>query len=146
MKNFIYVTLLLVLMGCTPKVQSIEYGVDHCEFCSMSIVDAKHASQVVTSKGKNFKFDAIECMIQYMGKPESQNTKFDFILVADYLKPGELIPAQKAHYIVSKNIPSPMGAFLSATKTETDALKLIDEFSGVIFTFDQIDFTKTEAK
>lgn len=136
MKFFSIFSLLLVLTSCSNKVQDINYGSDSCDFCSMGIVDQGHASQLVTTKGKNFKFDAIECMAHYILKNEE--VQYDYILVADLAKPGELIDATTAHYIITKNIPSPMGAFLSATKEDRTAKDMASEYEGELFSWQQI--------
>lgn len=138
MKPLTFLLLILLFTSCTVKVQPIEYGTDNCDFCQMGIVDNKHAAQLVTTKGKNFKFDAIECMLHYIADTETPASVYHHILVADLLQPGTLIPAEQANFIISKNIPSPMGAFLSATQTKEQATKLIDEYTGDHYTFSTI--------
>lgn len=135
MKPFAYLILLVLFISCTVKVQPIEYGTDDCDFCKMGIVDNKHAAQLVTTKGKNYKFDAIECMLHYIEQQNQPLTVYQHLLVADLLNPGVLIPAEEANFIISKNIPSPMGAFLSATNTKEQATKLLEEYTGDHYTF-----------
>lgn len=135
MKPFAYLILLVLFVSCTVKVQPIEYGTDDCDFCKMGIVDNKHAAQLVTTKGKNYKFDAIECMLHYIEQQNQPLTIYQHLLVTDLLNPGVLIPAEEANFIISKNIPSPMGAFLSATKTKEQATKLLEEYTGDHYTF-----------
>lgn len=135
MKPFAYLIFLVLFVSCTVKVQPIEYGTDDCDFCKMGIVDNKHAAQLVTTKGKNYKFDAIECMLHYIEQQNQPLTVYQHLLVADLLNPGVLIPAEEANFIISKNIPSPMGAFLSATKTKEQTTKLIEEYTGDHYTF-----------
>ncbi len=124
--------------SCSLKIQPIEYGIDNCEFCKMGIVDNKHASQIVTLKGKNYKFDAIECMISYIKKDKNDINSYAHILVCNLENPGELINANSASFIISKNIPSPMGAFLSATKSQTFSQKIIEQYTGEQYTFEQL--------
>jgi copper chaperone NosL len=81
----------------------------------MTIVDKQHAAEFVTQKGKVFKFDATECMMNHL--KEIDNTTIAMYLVNDYDTPGELINATEATYLISKNIPSPMGEFLTAFKS-----------------------------
>ncbi|WP_413511765.1 nitrous oxide reductase accessory protein NosL [Myroides odoratus] len=135
MKLFAPFIFLLLFTSCTVKIQPIEYGTDSCDFCQMGIVDTKHASQLVTTKGKNYKFDAIECMVHYLDQTDTSLTAYQHILVADFLNPGVLLPAEQASFIISKQIPSPMGAFLSATQTQEKADKLLTEYTGERYTF-----------
>ena len=58
--------ILLMIVACDPESKPIVYGEDKCEFCRMSIVDQRFAGEVVTQKGKAYKFDAVECMVNYI--------------------------------------------------------------------------------
>ena len=57
------ILLSFFMVSCKIEPQPIEYGKDQCNFCVMNIVDQNHSAQYVTKKGKQFKFDAIECMV-----------------------------------------------------------------------------------
>lgn len=136
MRVLSFVIVCVLLVSCSPKIQEIEYGTDACDFCRMGIVDKGHASQLVTSKGKNLKFDAIECMLHFM--VENQDNDYAYTLVSNLEQPGTLINADKATYIISKNIPSPMGASLSAVSDKERGIKVIEEFTGDIYTWTEI--------
>jgi len=43
---------LIMLIGCNPGPKPITYGNENCEYCSMTIMDDKYASEIITSKGK----------------------------------------------------------------------------------------------
>ncbi|MCM4167256.1 hypothetical protein DHD08_06115 [Arenibacter sp. H213] len=111
-KYFIPTILLLILTSCSIKPQPIDYGSDACYYCSMTIVDRQHAAQIVTEKGKAFKFDATECMMNHLN--DINSNEIALFLVNDYSNPGVLINATKAFYLISEGIPSPMGEYLTA--------------------------------
>src|SRR5690606_18561210 len=114
MKQFIFLSIITLLFAsCNVSPQPINFGSDACHFCNMTIVDRQHASQLVTTKGKAFKYDAIECMVHSL-QDEFKNTEMAHYLVADFNQPGELTDATKASYLVSEKLQSPMGANLSA--------------------------------
>ena len=104
--------MLILVSSCTISPQKIEYGKDMCSFCDMAIVEKTHAAQYVTKKGRAYKFDAIECLIN--GIKNKPIDEFSFLLVIDYLNPGELIDANVAIYLISEEIKSPMGENLTA--------------------------------
>jgi copper chaperone NosL len=106
--------------GCGAEPQPIAYGEDQCSYCSMTIVDRQHAAEAVTLKGRVYKFDAIECLVGYV-EAEGGDSAFAHLLVTDYADPGELVDAPTSTYLISPNIPSPMGAYLSAFADETAA-------------------------
>ena len=134
-----YITLLfsfLVLVSCTIKPKPINYGSDHCHYCEMTVVDQNHASFYVTKKGRQFNYDAIECMINDLkGKDESD---LAFVEVTHYGQPKQMISAKKAYYLVSPNIKSPMGENLSAFGTKETAQKTQQENGGNLYTWQQI--------
>jgi copper chaperone NosL len=138
MTKRLIVTLIAImtLLACSVKPKAIEYGIDACHFCKMTIVDKLHAAEIVTKKGKVYKFDATECMVNFM-------EEFDTSTIASYLsnnytEPEVLIDATQATFLISKNIPSPMGAFLSAFKNKQDAIKTQQRKIGNIYTWEEL--------
>ncbi len=133
---FITILLLLFIAGCAVEPNPIAYGSDACHFCRMSIVDKQHASEIVTSKGKVYKFDAVECMLNHIRGVKDQSIAL--FLVNGYTNPGVLIDATEATYLVSEGIPSPMGAYLTAFETENKAIKAQQKHGGELYSWQQI--------
>jgi copper chaperone NosL len=102
----------------------------------MTIVDKVHAAEIVTKKGKIYKFDATECMVNFRNEFEVSEIKF--YLTNHYLEPEVLIDATKATFLISKNIPSPMGAFITAFENKAEAEKVQSEKSGTLYTWDEL--------
>ncbi len=137
MKNIVYIIVLsLSLISCEIGPESIHYGEDGCEFCKMTIVDKQHASELVTSKGKVYKFDAIECMINF--RKEHKDIQYALYLVNDFSNPGELIDATMATYLISPQISSPMGANLSAFYVESVANEVQFSHGGELYDWNEI--------
>ena len=128
--------LILVFFGCNSDPVPIEYGVDACHFCRMTIVDKIHAAEVVTKKGKVYKFDASECMINFMDEFDTSTIKL--YLSNNYTEPEVLIDATQATFLISRNVPSPMGGFLSAFRTKEDALKVKEQKGGKIYNWEEL--------
>lgn len=132
MKNLLLlITSVLALSSCTPTPEPIDYGSDVCHFCKMTIVDQQHAAELVTQKGKIFKFDAIECLLNF--QKENTETKFAFRLVNVFESPKELNKAEESFFLISKAIPSPMGAYLTAFKNEATAQEALTSKGGKLF-------------
>jgi len=127
--SLLIITLLLI--SCSTQPEPINYGTDACHFCKMTIVTKTHSAQAVSTKGKQFKYDAIECMVNDLNS--DNKAEMSAMLVANYLNAGEMIPAENATYIISSNIPSPMGANLSAIANKADAEQLKTENGGELF-------------
>jgi copper chaperone NosL len=69
---------------------------------------------------------------------EQGDTENAFELVNDYQSPGELISAHDAHYLISIEIPSPMGAFLSAFSTKEKVSETQSMKGGEIYNWNKI--------
>jgi copper chaperone NosL len=139
MKTLKIITTLVVLgllWNCNISPKPIEYGQDACHFCKMTIVDKMHAAEVVTAKGKVYKFDATECMINFLN--EFDTSTIALYLSNNFTNPEELIDATQATFLISKNVPSPMGAFLSAFKNKEDAIKLQAKKDGEIYSWESL--------
>lgn len=133
LKSFTGVIILLLTISCKVEPQPIEYGKDQCSFCKMNVVDKTHAAQYVTLKGKQFKFDAIECMVNDLNEKNEEDIAI--LLVANYGNPGEMIDATTATFLISKEIKSPMGANLSAFSSKNRAEALLHKHGGAIYSW-----------
>ena len=144
MKNSLAVIFWLAcLAACKPEMKPIAYGEDKCEFCRMSIVDNQFGCEVVTQKGKAFKFDAVECMVNYLEQRVEDETKIKLLLTNTYDSPGSMIDAKNCSYLISKNMPSPMGMYLNPFSESSEAIKYQKENSGTIYNWDEL---RTEFK
>jgi copper chaperone NosL len=113
---------LLFLFSCSPSPKPIEYGFDKCDKCKMTISDFKWGAEIVTNKGKIYKFDDVECMAAFYweAKKTEDDRKFHSFWTVNYLKPGELIDAQKTQYLKSTEFHSPMAFNAASFSTELD--------------------------
>lgn len=113
-KSFLLgVFFVLFLVSCQNKgPKSIAYGKDQCDFCQMTISDDKFAAELITEKGKVYKFDDLHCLETYQKMEKKQNEKAQ-IYVSDFTT-GKLIPFDKAIFLEGGKIESPMGGNVAA--------------------------------
>lgn len=130
-KKFTFLILLLGLfIACEPKPEPINYGDDECELCRMRIMDNKYGAELVTDKGKVYKYDSIECLIGYSLNKNLIGDINHLMLVSDFSKPGKLVDARKSYYVHNNNFRSPMGLNVSAFINESEQLKFLTVNSG----------------
>ena len=103
------VLLALWITACSQKPEALQYGKDACVHCMMTIMDRKFGAEIVTSKGKIYKFDSAECMLGYISEKRGQFGDADTYLVVNYKSGGTLMDARKCTYIHDQKISSPMG-------------------------------------
>ena len=132
----LYIPLIsLLLLACHSGPEPIAYGTDNCHHCKMTISDNRYGTEMVTEKGKVFKFDSIECMATYLNENEA-GTGANMLLVTDYKNPGQLIEVNKAFFLQSEQMPSPMGMYLTAFSDNVTAGQFAAEKSGKLLTWE----------
>jgi copper chaperone NosL len=131
--KYLYGTLFLVVLNaCNPESKPIVYGEDKCEYCRMSIVDQRFGGEIVTQKGKVYKYDAVE------DKHVEDESKLKLVLTNAYDSPGKLTDVNSCYYLISKNMPSPMGMFLNPFVSLEAATVTQKEQSGAILSWKEL--------
>lgn len=119
----LFFLLSLSFISCAKtEAVPIKLNVDTCDFCGMTISDGKYGTEVITQKGRVYKFDDIMCMINY-GK-ENHTTKMAAYFVNDYTKDNVLIPAETAFFLYGGAIQSPMRGGIISFSSEGEAKKI----------------------
>ncbi len=121
-KIFGVVVLCLVMIhqSCTPKSEPFKYGTDSCYTCKMGIMDPKFGSELVTKKGKVFKFDDIGCMVRFMKSGTIDQSELSQVLVVNYKTENDLLDVNSCTFVVGQDIKSPMN-FNAAAFTDAEA-------------------------
>lgn len=108
-------TLLVVsLASCTATPEPIVYGKDGCHTCKMIMMDNRFGTEIVTTKGKIYKFDDVNCMQRFIRSGTVTENDIAHILVTDFSNPGSLSDVHSAVFVRSPEIKSPMGSNIAA--------------------------------
>lgn len=129
--------VILLLAGCQVEPKPIAYGEVNCAHCQMTVSDNRYGAEMVNDKGKPFFFDSAECLAQYLDQNPEQAAKAAHVLVTDFTNPTELIDARSANFIQSKELPSPMGMFLTAVADQGTASKMHQEVGGRLLNWEE---------
>ncbi len=135
MKKLFFTVLVGFTIACTGGPEPIYFGEQACHYCKMTIVDKQHAAQAISNKGKVYNFDAIECMVNL---ELSEDLELHEFRVCNYEDPGMLISVDTSFFLISKNIPSPMGAFLSAFGSKEMAMAKSSSNEDIILNWEQL--------
>lgn len=129
--------VILLLAGCQVEPKPIAYGQVNCAHCQMTVSDNRYGAELVNDKGKPFFFDSAECLALYLDQNPEQVENAAHVLVTDFTRPGELIEARSVHFIQSKELPSPMGMYLTAVANQATATKMQQEVGGRLLNWEQ---------
>jgi copper chaperone NosL len=136
-KSAAVMLLAFFLSSCSVEPQPIQYGKEQCVFCKMTIADSRFGCELLTKKGKAYKFDSNECMINYIVKNKVEESTISSLLTSDYSSPGKFVNAKSAFYIINPAFQSPMGANLAAFAEKNTAEQLHAKYDGKILGWEQ---------
>ncbi len=129
---------LIFLFACSRDISPLEYGKDQCDHCRMTLTDKKYGAEIITKKGKTIKFDAAECMLNYIKEKKIDENEVEKYLVIKLSEPGVLTDAVIATYLISPNLRSPMGEDISSFAEKTTAEKYLNEYGGEVFSWEEL--------
>jgi copper chaperone NosL len=137
MRILLYLSpLLLFTFSCSVEPEPIRYGEDNCVECQMTIMDRRYGTEVVSAKGKVYKFDSIECLVEFLDENEGKGEEYNLVLFTPFDQPGKLVDAYQSHVLHSQNLPSPMGMYLTAFETESAAMNFKEQHGGKVYCWD----------
>jgi copper chaperone NosL len=129
---------LLLFSSCKPKPEPFRYGSDECHYCKMGIVEENFGSELVTKKGKVYKFDDIGCMVHTMEEEKMDEKKLAYVLVINFEKKDDFLDVHKTSFVVSEEIRSPMNFKTAAFAGRQAAEKFLEGKEGAILNWEEI--------
>lgn len=127
----------LLLVSCNQQGPvPIKLHKDNCDFCKMTIADGRFAAELITDKGRVYKFDDLRCMMRF--SDESKNQVYTQKYVNDYIKNNILIDSESALFIYSSNVRSPMRGDVAAFALQEDADKHAKIWNAPILKWNQL--------
>lgn len=136
--TIIAIILCFVLTSCgNQKPVPIKLNVDNCDHCKMTISDTKFATELITQKGRIYKFDDILCMTDYAKTlTDLKGAKY---FVTDFISGTTFLDAGTAYYIKGENVRSPMGGNTAAFATKEDAAIRASQLGATEITWDSLN-------
>jgi copper chaperone NosL len=132
------VYLALWIGSCSTEPEPLNYGTDLCHFCKMTLMDKKFGAELVTDKGKVYKFDDLNCFLNFYNSGYEETGDFNHILVIDYSNPGKFIHAKDAFYVRSNEIRSPMDGQVAAFETKEAMDNFKKQWKGIYLAWGEV--------
>src|ERR1043166_4409639 len=114
MKLLWFVIFILFIVSCNTEPHPLIIGKDKCSFCKMPVADPKFGAEIITIKGKLYKFDDIICMISFFKRGLEDKEKVKNTLVVDYYDSQKLIDVNNSFFLKSDSIHTPMNGGIAA--------------------------------
>jgi copper chaperone NosL len=130
--------LMFFVSSCSNKPQPFNYGKDVCDNCKMTIMDPKFGGEILTKKGKVYKFDDALCMIQFLKSNQVKDVDIAQKLVVNFQKQNDFVDVDKGFFLVSPALKTPMGGDAGGLATQQEAEKLKTSTPGEILTWSEL--------
>jgi copper chaperone NosL len=130
--------VVFFMSSCSGKPQPFNYGKDVCDNCKMTIVDPKFGGEIITKKGKLYKFDDAVCMIHYLKSGGIKGTQIAQRLLINFQKKNDFIDADKAFLLVSPELKTPMGGNAAAFASQDEAEKMKSTKGGEVLHWNDV--------
>ena len=131
--------VLLLLSSCSKEPVPIHFNEDECAYCRMIISDKRYGGELMTNKGKAYKFDSIECLSAYVQEQKPGSKDIYRLLIIDFYMPEVLIDVEQAWFLHSDLLKSPMGLNLSAFNNKDMAQTVKDVYPGELVRWQKVN-------
>jgi copper chaperone NosL len=122
-----------LLSSCHTNTQPLQLGKDNCDFCRMTVSDARFGGEIITAKGKVYKFDDMYCLASFIkaGSIDTAGSRFYLVDFASH----QLQPAINMSILKSDDLRSPMHGNMAAFTKKEELAGVQKKFNGNILTW-----------
>lgn len=129
---------LLLFSSCSTQPEPFQLGKDNCSLCKMGIVDPKFGGELITKKGKVYKFDDLNCMIRFMKTGTLAENEISKKVVINSQKVNDFIDVNKAVFFTGDEVRSPMGSNTLAFASQQEAEKFKGQQPGTFLKWEEL--------
>lgn len=135
---------LFTLASCSRKPEPFRIGQDHCDACKMTIMDSRFGAEIITQKGRIYKFDDPHCVASFIKSGQIDRANILQTFFIDFENNKNFIEAEKTSFVVSPKLKSPMNSNAAAFSDLTRAEKIGAETGGSIQNWTELQHTIIE--
>jgi copper chaperone NosL len=101
-------------------------------------MDPKFGAEIITTKGKVYKFDDMICFQQFLRSGILSDKEIRSKLVINFEKPDDFMDLNKAFFIISPTIKSPMSSGAAGFESRATAEKANTLLQGEVLTWNSL--------
>ncbi len=111
---------MMSFASCSSGPIPIRFGQDNCHHCKMTLTDKRFGAEIVTTKGKVFIFDDLNCLVNFLNSGAILPENIAQTVTVDFQKTGAFIEVEKAFFLENEAIRSPMRADIASFSNAND--------------------------
>jgi copper chaperone NosL len=101
-------------------------------------MDPKFGGEIITQKGKIYKFDDSHCMIHFLKNNGVKKTDVAQTVVIDHSNQKNFLDVKSAYFVVSDQFKSPMNGNAACFSSKEIAEQKAKETNGLVKNWDQL--------
>jgi copper chaperone NosL len=109
----------------------------------MGIIDPKFGNEIITRKGKVYKFDDVICMSRFLKSGTVEEKDITQTVVINFEKQNDFLDIHKSFFVVAPEVRSPMGSNAAAFTNKEAAEKFNQNKTGLVFSWQEL-FSKLQ--
>lgn len=136
--TLLYLAGLVWLSSCSAGPEPFAFGKDLCHTCKMGIIDPKFGAELITKKGKIYKFDDVSCLNHYLKSNATETSDIRQLLVINFEKENDFLPIDQAVFVLGPAVKSPMGSHAAAFASRDKAEKMNATLQGELLSWKEV--------
>jgi len=132
------IAVVLLLTSCNSGPQPFAYGKDLCDDCRMTIMDPKFGGEIITKKGRVYKFDDAHCLVNFIKEGNAKETDIAQTVFVDYENNRNFLDVRSAYFVVSDQLKSPMNSNAAAFSSTNKAKEKASAISGTVKNWEEL--------
>ncbi|HMK03833.1 MAG TPA: nitrous oxide reductase accessory protein NosL, partial [Ferruginibacter sp.] len=131
--------LTALIPSCNTGPEPIKIGADNCYACKMTISDIRFGAELVTQKGKVYKFDDAQCLLGFLKSKAIADEDIKDIYLVNFNAAHELLNIKDCQLLQAEGIKGPMGGNIAAFNNSDSLKKAQAYFTGAIVKWNEIN-------
>jgi len=133
------VFLFIFCSSCTTTPEPIITGADQCCYCRMVVSDPRFGAEIITIKGKKYKFDDMHCVLSFIHQQVIKPGEIKEVYLVDYAAAGHpLIKSATSLLLQSEAFKSPMNGNIAAFSEKGKMDQLMEAYKGSSVSWNQL--------
>jgi copper chaperone NosL len=132
------IILSVFATACNTEPAPFLLGQDTCVDCKMTIMDPKFGGEIITKKGKVFKFDDAHCLANFIKNGTVKTADIAKTVFIDHGKANHFLDVNSLFFVVSPQLKSPMNSNAAAFPDAASAQKIATQTGGKIVKWNEL--------
>lgn len=132
MKNLTVIIITLFFISCSADgPEPINLGKEACSFCKMTITDPRFGGEIITTKGKVYKFDDLHCLTSFLKENTVSKADIKNMYAVNFSNGHNLINVdEQLLFYKSDLLQSPMNGNLAAFDNKDSLAVVMQQLKG----------------